>query len=204
MKHIVKGSEPEALIEWKALASEDWQPTYADLSGNVKLAVMTSLMQEQGGICCYCERELHDNDRHIEHFKPQSDDAVDPLDYSNMICSCQKQIKKGEPRHCGNLKGNWFDAEQLVSPLSPDCAGRFEYAADGYIVAVAGNSAASETIKKLGLDLDKLNWLRNQAIEPFLDPMLTDEELIAFISGYLEKKDGRYNSFFTTIKFLFG
>lgn len=103
MKHIVKQGEPEAFLDWKALANEDWMPTYDDLAGETKKTVKGALMEEQGYICCYCERRLTDGDSHIEHFQPQSDPAVDPLDFSNMLCSCQNRIKKGEPRHCGNI-----------------------------------------------------------------------------------------------------
>ena len=95
MKYIVKQAEPIALKEWKALANDDWQPTYGTLSGEVKKAVKDSLQAEQGGICCYCERELRDEDSHIEHFQPQHDPNVDPLDYANLLCSCQNRIQKG-------------------------------------------------------------------------------------------------------------
>ena len=85
MKHIVKQGEPEAFLDWKALANEDWMPTYDDLAGETKKTVKGALMEEQGYICCYCERRLTDGDSHIEHFQPQSDPAVDPLDFSNML-----------------------------------------------------------------------------------------------------------------------
>lgn len=117
MKHIVKQEEPQKFLDWKNLAGENWQPTYGGLSGYPKKALKNSLMAEQGYICCYCERRLTDNESHIEHFRPQSDPAVDPLDYRNLLCSCQNQLNKGEPRHCGNKKEDWFDEHLLVSPL---------------------------------------------------------------------------------------
>lgn len=92
-----------------------------------------ALMAEQGYICCYCERRLTNDDSHIEHFRPQSDPTVDPLDFGNLLCSCQNQLKKGEPRHCGNLKGEWFDRDLLVSPLIPGCEDRFAFTGDGEI-----------------------------------------------------------------------
>jgi len=70
MKYIEKGSEPPELTKWKAMASEDWQPTYGDLSGETKRAVKMPLMREQGAICCYCERQIGDADSHIEHLRP--------------------------------------------------------------------------------------------------------------------------------------
>jgi len=205
MKYIVKQGEPVAFSDWKALANDDWQPTYNDLSGVEKRDVKAALMAEQGHICCYCERRLIDSDSHIEHFQPQSDPAFDPLDFDNLLCSCQNQIKKGEPRHCGNLKDDWFDSVLLVSPFDPGCEERFAHTGDGLIKpASEHDQGAAETIKKLGLDLPKLNALREKAIEPFLDDQMSEDDMRAFVSGYLKKDaQGRYGEFWTTIRYLF-
>lgn len=206
MKHVEKRQEPEAFTQWKALANDDWQPTYDILSGTPKVSVKESLMQEQGYLCCYCERLLVETGSHIEHFQPQSDPAVDPLDYDNLLCSCQNQTKKGEPLHCGNLKGDWYDSELLVSPLDPNCENRFCYEGDGLIrPADKRDRAARETISRLGLDIPKLNDLRASVIAPFLEGSLTQDELRRFVSGYLSMgADGHFGEFWTTVKYLFG
>ncbi|MEB3174076.1 MAG: retron system putative HNH endonuclease, partial [Cyanobacteriota bacterium] len=98
MKYIQKQAEPLELIQFKNQINDNWKPNYADL---YKPPIKQALMQEQGFICCYCEQRLDPEDCHIEHFQPQSDPSVDPLDFSNMLCSCQNQMQKGEPRHCG-------------------------------------------------------------------------------------------------------
>ncbi len=205
MKHIEKGLEPEGFTEWKALENDGWQPSYGNLSGEPKNAVKESLMKEQGYLCCYCERRLTDNDSHIEHFRPQSDPAVDPLDYTNMLCSCQNQLKKGEPRHCGNLKDEWFDNALLISPLDAGCESRFFFTADGNIyVNSMTDSAAKETIERLGLNIPKLKALRASSIEPFLEETLGEEEIRDFVRGYLSKDgNGMYGEFWTTIQYLF-
>ena len=206
MKHIVKGDEPRELAEWKALESEDWQPTYRDMPGEIKAALKQALMTEQGHICCYCECRLAENDSHIEHFKPQRDPTVDALDFSNMLCSCQNRLKKKEPKFCGNLKGGWFDAKLLISPLDPGCEKRFAFTGDGCIHAKDESiQAAGKTIEKLGLNRPKRNAMRAGAIDPFLDPDLSDEELALLVSGYLGPGEaGRYGAFWTTISYLFG
>jgi uncharacterized protein (TIGR02646 family) len=206
MKHIVKQGEPGSFANWKELANDEWQPTYDDLCGNPKKAVKDALMAEQGYLCCYCERRLTEEDSHIEHFHPQNDPAVDPLDFGNLLCSCQNQIKKGEPRHCGNLKDKWFDPYMLVSPFEPTCEERFAFSGDGVIKAlVDDDQAASETIMRLGLDIPKLNALRAMAIEPFLDDGLSSEEVRTFVSGYLVRDtSGQFGEFWTTIRYLFG
>lgn len=205
MKYIIKQCEPTIFTAWKGKANENWQPTYAELSGETKKAVKDALMTEQGYICCYCERRLTDNDSHIEHFQPQSDPNINPLDFSNLLCSCQSQTKKGEPRHCGTLKDDWFDSNLLVSPLDSGCENQFAFTDDGSIrPAVNNDKAASETINKLGLGIPKLNALRAKAIEPFLEDNLSRKELETFVSGYLEKDtSGHFGEFWITIRYLF-
>ena len=206
MKYILKKTEPPAFSDWKKLANDGWQPTYEILSGEPKEAVKTALMKEQGYICCYCERLLTYADSHIEHFRPQSDPDVDPLDFSNMLCSCQDQLKKGEPRHCGVLKDDWFDSQLLISPLAPDCETRFAFIGDGRIKPTQEtDEAAIETIARLGLDIPKLNAMRAKTIDLFLDKEITNEEMQQFVAGYLRKdENGQYGEFWTTINYLFG
>ena len=203
MKYIEKGREPESFSNWKSLANENWQPTYNELSGQIKKDIKNTLIAEQGGICCYCERKLQYDDSHIEHLNPQSNSQEERLNFDNLLCSCQKKLKKGEPRHCGNSKG---DDILPITPLQIDCESKFKYNENGTIEPI--DEYSKETIKILQLDIDKLNDLRANAIEPFIiDPItfeeISNEEVIIFAKGYLEKKDGKYNEFHTTIKYLF-
>lgn len=206
MKHIVKQGEPPEFTDWKAIANEDWQPTYDTMPGDIKKAVNDALMSEQGYICCYCESRLIDKESHIEHFRPQSDPAVDALDFSNMLCSCQDRLKKGDPRHCGNLKEDWFDETLLVSPLDDGCEDRFIYTGDGRISPAAPDDhGAEQTIKRLGLNIPKLRDMRKKVIEPFLEGSLSTGEMTQFVSGYLQKdSQGMFGEFWTTIRYLFG
>ena len=106
MKHIHKGGTPQCLIEWIGKSNENWQAEYSNMPKRIKDSVKKALLTEQGWLCCYCECQLSDENSHIEHFRPQCDPTVDPLDFSNILCSCQNQLKRGEPRHCGHLKEN--------------------------------------------------------------------------------------------------
>lgn len=205
MKYIEKKGEPLELTDWKQRESADWTPSYQELRGSLKNTVKKALMAEQGYLCCYCEQALDDINSHIEHFRPQSDPTVDPLDFSNLLCSCQNQIRKGEPRHCGNLKGDWFDEVLLLSPLEKSSEARFKFTADGHIQPQDNQDmAARVTIDKLGLNIPKIRAARKLVIELFLDENLSINELILFIESYLkEREDGRLNPFWTTINSLF-
>lgn len=202
MKYIAKGAEPAEFSDWKAKANDNWQPTYSNLSGDIKKTIKDALMTEQGYICCYCEGRLHYNDSHIEHHQPQSDPTTDAIDFSNLLCSCQDRLKKGEPRHCASSRGNW---PMPISPLDPACEARFAFSLDGLIrPANEDDEEAKETISKLQLDIPKLNSLRKGAIEPFSEGGLSLEELQSFVSGYLSKDDkGQFGEFWTTIRYLF-
>ena len=198
MKYIKKGDEPQSFTDWKNLANEDWQPTYDKLSGREKRDVKNTLIKEQGGICCYCERELKYSDSHIEHLNPQSNSEEEQLNFDNLLCSCQGKLEKREPQHCGNSKG---DEILPITPLQNNCANQFTYTEDGYIGFI--DEKSKKTIKILQLDIDKLNNLRNKAIEPFVDEELSIEEVQLFAQGYLKQENGKYNEFYTTIKYLF-
>ncbi len=202
MKAIQKVQEPQAFADWKALANENWQPSYSVLQNPEKRILKDALMREQGFICCYCERRLLVHDCHIEHLAAQSEMACAALDYANLLCSCQLDLPRGTPLHCGNLKA---EHALPVSPLESNCAERFDFSADGRIRARnEADQDAEATIKLLGLDIPSLRARRAGIIAPFLDESLTDEEWGRFVAGYLQQDaQGRYGEFWTTIKFLF-
>lgn len=198
MKHIIKQEEPKSFTEWKNKANNEWKPTYYNIDKQERIDLFDSLMKEQGYICCYCERELKEGDSHIEHFKPKDKNKFPELEleYNNLFCSCQVNLKKGEPLHCGNSKGNWFDDNLLISPLDQNCESKFRYTHDGQILPVDNDDeAAKKTIEKLQLNLNKLKGLRKGVI----DALLYDED----VAWYLDIKEGRFNEFHTTIKYLF-
>ena len=199
MRFIQKRPEPKEFADWKSLANENWQPTYDDLSGDVKKAVYNSLIMEQEHICCYCERELHSNDYHIEHLNPQSNGGGDDLDYSNFLCSCLQSTEKGEPLHCGKLKDNKIIP---VHPFQKDCQSKFTYTASGEIAG--GDQDSNDIIKILGLNIKKLIDMRKKAYEPFLTDDMTPDEFQKFVRGYITiTADGKRNAFCSMIEFLF-
>ncbi len=202
MKYIEKIREPQSFTDWKS--EEDRE--YKDLVNPIKSDIKESLLIEQGYICCYCESKILKDTSHIEHFKPKDKDKFPHLQlrYDNLLCSCQKQLSKGEPRHCGNSKANNIIN---ISPLDIGCESKFKYSADGKIYST--DEISKKVIKTLQLNIDKLNSLRASAIETFiLDPItfeeLSEEESKVFAKAYLNQENGRYGEFHTTIKYLFG
>jgi uncharacterized protein (TIGR02646 family) len=215
MKYITKNDEPQSFKDWKdndkmyKRGKPNWDRFNHSKYQDIKTELLESLKKEQGYICCYCEVKLQENDYHPEHLKPKSKGRYPELqlEYENLLCSCQLETESGEPRHCGNSKGSWYDKNLLVSPLNTDCELKFKYNYDGTIDHT--DKASELTIIHLQLSIDKLNDLRNNAIEPFLIDPITFEEISKedakiFADAYLNKNNGQYNEFYTTIKYLFG
>jgi len=110
------------------------------------------------------------NDSHLEHFRPKKCYPNLQLEYDNLLCSCQLELQKTEPRHCGNAKGSWFDENLTISPLDSMCESRFEYFEDGSMEPSDKNDeGAKQTIAHLALDTEKLNKLREHAIAAALE-----------------------------------
>ena len=162
MKQIVKNQEPPQFLNWKGQGRDQ---IWRQVTRRVKQVVHDALMDEQGHICCYCESRVTRCNSHVEHFRPRSRFHHLELDYGNLHCSCQRELSRGVPRHCGHKKDNWFDAILLISPQWQNCDKRFKFNVNGEIrPRNPGDLAAKETNKRLGLDLPSLNARRAAAM----------------------------------------
>ena len=195
MKQIVKVTEPEEFSRWKTNDRMAHRPNWNRVPGQIKQVIHESLMREQGFICCYCEASVVKTDSHIEHFRPREYFSQLQLHYTNLHCSCQRDPGPGEPIHCGHRKGSWFDGDLLLSPLDPDCEVRFQFTANGDIFPRDGDPAAETTIKRLGLDLPKLNALRSATVDALID--LSEAQIRQLLD---RGTDGRFQEFHTTIR----
>ena len=211
MRYIQKASEPESFTEWKLRETENSQPNWNDLRKPEKPIVEDALLKEQGYICCYCEIRVSKENSHIEHLQPKSKYPDLLFEYGNLLASCQRgsEYPPPEPLHCGPHKDNWYDKHLLVSPLDPNCTDFFRFTEAGEILPthdLSKATAASTTIEKLGLDVDKLRRLRNSAIEGVLDDKfdeLTETDKHKLIQ-YFDRPDenGQYQEFCSALIYL--
>lgn len=207
MKYIRKGEEPESFKTWKALARTTPNWGYCYLQNPEKRELHEALIQEQGDICCYCGMRITRDSSHIEHLKPQS--STDPnlsVEYTNLLASCQREREPKKPIHCGVAKDDWHDEDLMVSPLQPNCADFFIYTDDGQILETDTpdkKDAALETIKRLRLDIPKLNNMREAAIKNLYIDELTDEEKHKLLQAFEEPNaDGQYEEFCAAIAYI--
>lgn len=105
MKFINKNnSEPASLTEYRASQFSSFNEMNKD-------DVRTSLLNEQGHICCYCMKRIPETSKtpssKIEHFKCRDNFQDEELNYNNMLLSCSGN--QGLPellQTCDTFKGN--------------------------------------------------------------------------------------------------
>lgn len=217
MKHIVKKSEPEAFVDWKAnwpdLGSDNG-PGWSEFDAgtkqkdgtSIKQKVKSALLDEQGGICCFCENRVGMDHGHIAHLDARSghDDRV--LAYDNLLYSCPEN-PRNEPQTCGHAQGT---KSLPVSPLQSDCELRFKYASTGSILpGREDDTEAIDTIRILNLNDRRTTLFQKraevfQAVEDY-QRLVTAGEFELWINEELERQsDGTFKPFWTTRKYAAG
>ncbi len=202
MKRIIKSDEPRFFIDWK---TENSPRTWEDLQNPEKNRLRKILVEDQGFICCYCNREIvNDHTTSIEHLLPQDRDKFPEkrFEFTNLLAACDGGTRD-QPRrmtHCDARKGN---KSLPITPLDDDCESRFRFIANGEIIADGNDSNALQTIEILGLNIPKLRSNRRKAIEPYLDlldsEIETADEIYREIEFLNQKVDGKYAPFCTAI-----
>ena len=176
MKHIIKRSSPELRRWFKGQPIVDGRRinvSYDDMPPDVKEAVKQSLLDEQGGLCCYTGIRMDEDKSHIEHLKPQSrcvdheDVDHEDVDYANLLAA----YPSNECPFGARAKDEWYDVQLLVSPLDKRCESCFRFDLSGGIKPANENDpAVIETIRRLCLDHGSLTEMRKQAINKALFP----------------------------------
>ena len=97
LKHT---NEPTELSEYRR---KNPTSTWVDPTFNVvKPIVRRHLHLEQEGLCVYCEKNLHEEEGHIEHIKSKGINPTLTFVYDNLSRSCEG------PGHCGHHKKRRF------------------------------------------------------------------------------------------------
>ncbi len=210
MKRIVKnnGDIQDQIGAWVARArrknTADWNHFSRDNAANgIYTATKASLVNEQGSICCYCERRVAESSCHIEHFRGKGRHPKTMFDYRNLHASCNGFPDKAH-HCCGHKRAQQNNPEIPISPLHEDCESRFRFTGFGSMKAAKDDDQdAAATIQALGLDTPKLRGMRlalMRELENCLNGM-SAEEFNEYVDDKLQVDDnGRFTEFFTTIR----
>ncbi len=225
MRRIRKSTEPLHFSTWKQqfLINSGREPVYSDIYGTDEYGKLKKeLLEEQGYICCYCEKRIGGNsmrDCTIEHFMPRNPDpnclsgdeytrcVNAQLQYENLFASC-KGMEQVSLDHCNHKKDNWFDFKYCVSPTSEQIEGIFGFRTNGKIFAEGSNLCAEKMKQHLNLDTYVLQEQRKTAYSTICEVefddvnILDDEYVYSVLDFYSEKDtDGKHEPFISMITY---
>lgn len=158
MRTIHKRNEPRVLVEARLSGA-----TYRTLDATTKRELQEQLVDEQGGLCCYCMARIRPDTCRIEHFLPQSAFPTETLTYTNLLAACHGNEGAGPAsHHCDVRKGS---RSIQFDPRHPSThADSIRYGANGAIV-VSDEVHQHELDTVLGLNLPRLQSNRKDAVE---------------------------------------
>lgn len=136
-------------------------------------AMKRQLLEDQGYVCCYCNRSITGVGDITEHVEPKSANKHWVGEYKNLLVACEggqhipatitgtkKARRLAYPLHCDQSKGNLTIP---ISPLSPDCESRVKY--DVLTGSVNGDSDVLIMRDTLNLDQSELRIERKEEIK---------------------------------------
>lgn len=197
MKRIVKGREPQSLLQHRLKPFADYD-NYPE-----KDELRTSLLSEQGHICCYCMQRISIDKMKIEHWKSQDDYEELQLNYNNLLGACQGG--EGSPnhlQHCDTKKGN---TEITINPVDNlrICEDLIKYLGNGEIASddVTINNDLNQV---LNLNMQTLVNNRKEVLELVLKQLKNQYPKGDWTEAILNKKiqqwsdkqsDGKYKPY---------
>jgi len=127
---------------WSAVTPED------------KVGIWVELEAMQGRRCAYCESDIADGRRHIEHFVQKSADPKGTFLWSNLFGSCMRQDSCGIHK---DHQGCDHEPRDLIKPDVDDPDDFLVFSANGTVrprqdLPVAKRKRAAETIRVFNLD----------------------------------------------------
>ena len=215
--------ELDELKNWDGFRSHAGGASYREL--------IESLVYLQHGLCGYCEIDVDEGDRQVEHVVPQSSprrNGNPVLDHQNMIACCRggtlssgDNLRRLDPvrenRSCGEAKGNVEDPKFIDPRTLPQLPSVMRVTFNGSVVVDAAACETSgiaidkveRTIEILGLNTERLRKAREyrwNALSDSWSSMFSDHSLMESVARneLLPDDENRLHKFFTTSRSFLG
>jgi len=191
---LERGDAPQCLGKFK-----HGRNRWSEVSSADKNEIWTALEAMQGQRCAYCEADISQGKKHIEHFKQRVRYPQGTFDWANLFGSCNRSDS------CGKHKDNCgpYRHEDLLKPDEEDPEKYLTFVVDGSIVPRHGlplkdKHRAAETLRIFNLDHERgpLRRMREQAILGYLQTakeicdlanIYPQEEWLPFLENELDR-----------------
>ena len=230
MKTIRKLNAPTpGLAEYLNAVGDNanWNEFRSHNAGAAYRELRDALIQNQHGLCAYCEIEIKEWRRQVEHVIPQSSDRTKSLDIANMVACClggtrpmpDEDHYRMPVKHnmsCGQTKGNQIDKNFLDPRILPALPSLMRVIDNGLIEADENACQragffpdhVTRTIEILNLNAERLRLAREKrwnGLEEELGQIDDSDMMNDWIRAVLiPDADDLLVSFFTTTRCYFG
>lgn len=127
------------------------------------------LIEEQGGICCYCQQKITElkrtkntGDSHNEHLIPQSANEDLQTNHGNIFaCCCYSSGFPKHLQHCGESKGDKLIYE-FIKWI--DCSNHFKYNIEGEIMP----EGCYNSFREFEFNKNLLDFKQKKALEAII------------------------------------
>ena len=183
MHKLQRGMAPACLANYQH-GRDNW----GDVTPGDKGIIWAELDAMQGQRCGYCEADISNGQKHIEHFRQKSRDATATFLWSNLFGSCNREDSCGRRKdRCGA-----YNSADLIKPDVDDPDYFFVFVSDGTIAVrqdlnLQDQHRATETLRIFNLDAQHgpLRRMRQQAAAGYLQ---TGEVLSALAAEYPQEE----------------
>lgn len=155
------------------------------MDANVKDALRTELLTEQGYLCAYCMTPLEDapDKVKIEHYMPRN--TENELVYKNLLAVCYGgEGKPPREQTCDTHKGN---TAFTVDPQNRAHIEQIYYEKSG-VVCSQNEQIRADLDNVLNLNCARLIAARKKVLMALFAVMKRDKQDKSAVKGYLEKK----------------
>ena len=169
MRTIRKGPEPASLTQHRKLQDANYD-NYAD-----KDTLRQALVEEQQGVCCYCQSRIRAtrNKMKIEHWQCQDEYPGRQLDFSNLLGACMGgEGHRKREQHCDTYKGNNELQFSVCDPAHP-VERLIKFLGNGEIVA-DDRTVSSGLNDVLNLNFPRLVSNRKAVLQAFQERLQRD------------------------------
>lgn len=135
MKRLSRPEEPDTLKVIRDRGSRKWRDAPSE-------DIWKALDKMQSNFCAYCERQLSDDKKHIEHFRSRKDSPNLTFSWHNLFGSCGE----GNWDSCGifkDTKGRPYDYTKLIKPDQDNPREYLLFLTDGQVVSHPDSSPNS-------------------------------------------------------------
>ena len=230
MKTIRKLNAPTpGLAEYLNAVGDNanWENFRSHNAGAAYRELRDALIQNQHGLCAYCEIEIKEWRRQVEHVIPQSSDRTKSLDIANMVACClggtrpmrDEDHYRMPVKHnlsCGQTKGNQIDKNFLDPRILPALPSLMRVIDNGLIEADENACQragffpdhVTRTIEILNLNAERLRLAREKWWNDLVDRsgQIDDSDMMSdWIRAVLiPDENDQLDPFFTTSRCYFG